>query len=189
MNQKEWREYCLANGLCVSCHKPSDTGKQYCSECAEKHRRWNAEQRQFYILKGICPVCRTNNLIGDEKTCAECRAAKALRDKKRNPQRLYINKAERRKMFKAQKRCTICGTLLTDDKYTTCEICREKRRSDYALYKGQDRSHRASKQQCYICGSYDLVDGKNLCKLCYKRIIKNTEKMWDARRKDNTKDE
>lgn len=184
MTNHEWRAYCLENGLCVSCHKPSDTGKQYCSACAEKNRKQNAEQREFYIANGICPVCRTNNLVGEEKTCAECRAKRAERDKNRNKSEWSIQKAEQRRRRISNGLCIVCGKPLNEEKHSTCASCREKRRDKYNILYGKDRSNRSVRGQCYICGSRDLVDGQKLCILCYKRTVKNTKKMNEARKKD-----
>ncbi len=192
MTREEWRTYCLENGLCISCHKPSDTGKQYCSECARRNRERNAEQREFYLSKGICPVCRKNDLISDEKTCAECKAKRVGRDQKYYAENVLSLNAERRKRrrkMREENRCVNCGRILdaSSRQHSTCILCREKRRNDYAKSKSKDRNKRPSKSMCYICGSADLVDGKNICTLCYHRIMKNTKKMWEARRKDDEK--
>ena len=183
MTNKEWYAYCIEYGLCVSCHQPSDTGKRYCTTCAEKNRQRNIEQREAYIDKGICPVCRTNNLIGEEKTCAECKAKQAERNSKRSVQKIYYYNAERRKRLKAQNCCVSCGVPIDIAGHTLCSKCREKRRNDYAKTEAIDRPHRLDRGRCYICGSKDLMDGQKLCRLCYKRLLKNTQKMWDAKRK------
>jgi len=185
MTNKEWYAYCVDNGLCVSCHQPVSDGKRYCPDCVRRNRQRNNEQREAYIAKGICPVCRTNDLHGDEKTCVECKAKMASRNSNRSVQKIYFYNAERRKRLKAENKCIICGEPIGDVRHSTCEKCREKRRQEYAQSNAHiDRAHRADRGRCYICGSRDLADGHRLCKLCYKRTLKNTEKMWSARRKD-----
>ena len=185
MTNQEWYAYCIENNLCVSCHKPNDRGgKRYCSECAKKNSQRNEEQRQFYISMGICPICRKNTLVGSMKSCDECRADRAAKKSERtSSQKIYFYNAERRRRLKEQHRCITCGSQLPKgDTHSTCERCREKRREQYQEKYSQQRKHWPSKNKCYICGSPDLPDGKNICTLCYKRILKNTEKMHEARR-------
>ena len=183
MTSREWIKYCIENGLCVSCHKPSDTGKQYCSECAEKVSERNRDRRTFYLNAGICPVCGRNDLVGEERVCAECKAKQIERNQQRDNRNVYSYVKERRKRFKEQGRCVVCGTVLTNRGYTTCPSCREKRRQDYAITKSAHRERRIAKGQCYICGSPDLAEGQKLCVLCYKRQLKNVHKMLTNRKK------
>ena len=190
MNSREWYAHCIKNNLCVACHKPNDReGKRYCTECAKKNSKRNEDQRQFYISMGVCPICRSNTLVGGMKSCDECRADRAAKQAERmTPQKIRAYNEERRKRFKAQHRCITCGAQLPEgDIHSTCERCREKRRDEYAVKKSQQRRQRSLHNKCYICGSSDLVDGKEICTLCYKRILKNTEKMNQARRKSKNR--
>ena len=186
MTRHEWLKYCIENKLCVSCHEPSDTGRQLCSECAGKQRHRMKARRDFYLAAGICPVCGINDIKGDEKSCPECRAKRAEYDRQRDNKKVYSYTKEKRKIWREQGRCVSCGAELTvyDKGHSTCSDCREKRRNVYAANESVRREKRTDQGECYICGSKDLADGQKLCVLCYKRTLKNTKKMWDARRKD-----
>ena len=187
MNNKEWYLHCIEYGLCVACHKPNDRaadGKRYCSECAKKNTERNNDQRMFYLSMGICPICRTNTLMGDMRSCDECRADRAAKKTEQSAHKIYAYNAERRKRFREQHRCISCGADIPEfDSHSTCEKCREKRRTKYAEQRSKERKHRPSENKCYICGSTDLLDGKNICTECYERILKNTKKMHEARRR------
>ena len=183
MTSREWIKYCIEHGLCVSCHKPTDTGKQYCSECAEKVKQRNRDRREFYLNAGICPICGRNDLVGEERVCEECKAKQAERDKKRDKSKVYSYTKERRKRLKAQGRCVICGAVLEQRGYTSCPSCREKRRKEYEETESVHREQRISKGLCYICGSPDLAEGQKLCVLCYKRAKKNASKIHSTRGK------
>lgn len=56
-------------GLCVNCGKILDTDGVKCKECCHKVNQGKRDTFNWYKDNGVCPICRKNNLFGDEK-CA-----------------------------------------------------------------------------------------------------------------------
>lgn len=61
-------------GLCVNCGKPLDIAGVKCSKCRDRTNKDRRELISWYKENGICPICRKNNLFGNEKECIECSA-------------------------------------------------------------------------------------------------------------------
>ena len=61
-------------GLCVECGKPLNGEKLKCRDCRERINANRKELAHWYQDNGICPECRHNNLMGDERVCPECSA-------------------------------------------------------------------------------------------------------------------
>ena len=74
------------------------------------------EDRIFYQSLGICPRCKRNRILGDEKNCPECRAKNAetqARHRERNRDRHNANENASHMMryfrLKEQGLCPKCG--------------------------------------------------------------------------------
>lgn len=61
-------------GLCIECGKPLNGEKLKCRDCRERINANRKELVRWYQDNGICPECRQNNLMGDERVCPECSA-------------------------------------------------------------------------------------------------------------------
>ena len=92
---------------------------------------YETEIRQYYRKIGKCPYCHgRNKLMGDEKMCPECRAAKWISKQSyiaRHPEyRTKNNESAQalRDFRKANQMCISCGENLPDSKYTRCQRCR-----------------------------------------------------------------
>ena len=121
------------NGLCPRCGKELDREGHYCSTCLQKNNDYQNETRAFLKSIGICPICRKEQLYGDERRCLECKAktfgyVKPLTEEqkirygnnfKEYQRNLYRERAE-------QNICTKCGKRKAKHNRKKCEICLEK---------------------------------------------------------------
>lgn len=140
MTQKELSarhyRYRKDHGLCQRCGNVLDgTNKSYCTKCVEKVRKNQRENRKFYISIGICPICKKNQLFGDEKSCPECKA-------KRMKYKTSTDKYRERNRIKSKEihlkcietgTCTRCRKRKAVYNRKKCEICLEKDRVYQAL--------------------------------------------------------
>lgn len=89
---------------------------------------------KFYQSLGICPSCRKNGLMGDEKMCPECLAYFAMKNK----EYYDINGRKNKDSFNKSRReihqyriehhlCTRCGVKISSSK-KKCPKCLEKDR-------------------------------------------------------------
>lgn len=76
MNTKIY-QYRKDNNLCVSCGCPTNNSYVMCDDCREKDNQRRKANIAYYLKIHICPVCRKNTIMGQEKTCVECKAKSA----------------------------------------------------------------------------------------------------------------
>ena len=97
------------------------------------------EDIAFYHNLGICPRCRTNTIMGEEKYCPECRAKQAIyMQALRNDLSRYEKEREKIKEYnkiRVQTRkekgiCIECGFRRAKYNRVRCEICLEKNKTD-----------------------------------------------------------
>lgn len=168
----------IAEGRCGQCGKINDRpNRALCSECTKKDIERQTEIRKWYREQGFCPKCKKNKLMGDEKTCVECRAADAnlhqkIRDN--NTKAYNAHMATYHKSLydkrKEQGLCPVCGKPNKDKRYITCPICRDKknRRTQPKFL----REERIKNGLCIWCDN----PVKNGYKICEKHYQMNCEK-------------
>lgn len=86
--------------------------------------------KHYYKHIGICPNCRRERLIGDEKSCPECRAkAYAYRLKRDRDRYNQVHAIWSKKTYadrKAKGLCTRCGKRKAKQGQFRCEYCISK---------------------------------------------------------------
>lgn len=186
--------------LCLNCGAPLDRNGSLCSTCRDLRNERVREDRKYFKEIGICPRCKKNKILGDEKSCPECQAySYSLITPKRMENREHYNEIQKeykRKLYEKRKDqgiCTICGGAISDKRYSTCNACREKqaenkRRRNSTLFESRDE--RVKNGICFFCNNH-IVDGYKVCqkhldmcreKLKYPNCIKyreNAKKMND----------
>ena len=182
-------------GLCTKCFKPledSRLGKSTCENCAAKRRASNTTSWIFYQSIGICPRCTKNKIIGDEKSCLECRAmmaekkAKKMKDANIRQHSNEVHNAWQRRHIaelREQGMCTKCGKRQADKGYKRCGICRAKQR-DYCrekrLQKDSIKQIRLNNGLCIWCDT-PQKEGYKICEQHYQGLLEKRAKV------DNTK--
>jgi len=73
-----------AAGLCVSCGKPSMSGKVLCEKCREKNNSRVLERQRYLISKGICRQCGQANVLPGHIRCADCLKEEAKQKRMKN---------------------------------------------------------------------------------------------------------
>ena len=141
------------------------------------------ETRAFYKSIGLCPRCGKNRVIGNEKTCPECRAKSAEYQKKWREQHLdeYNQKqnVSHRNLYQKRKEaglCTRCGKRKSLHNTLLCGICRDKRK----IYREEKRvqsekltrNERLEHGLCYFCGAEPLP-GFKTCEKHHKIFAQN----------------
>ena len=135
-DNKRWKklyERRKAKGECPRCGNTKDREGHYCKACAENHRAYSNETRAFLRSVGICPQCRKNSLIGEQKVCMECLAYQAeYRAKNKKP----LTEERKRKTSECFKKrywgrvekgvCTNCGKFKPAIGKRKCVVCLEK---------------------------------------------------------------
>lgn len=178
----------IAEGRCGQCGKINDrTGKSTCSECAKKDVINQTETRNWYRNHGYCPRCKKNKLMGQEKTCVECRAKDAeskARERERETQEDKDKRNEyariRYKVKQSAGVCPRCGRKMTKNT-SACESCLEKNRTGTPVSEnGKDR---VKMGLCYWCG----VPVKPGYKVCEKHYQMNCEKAKKTNREKMSK--
>lgn len=156
-------------------------GKTMCAECAEKVRKYHAENRAWAKEHNFCPRCMKNKLMGQEKICIECLADAAIINKRSreknygNNHNYYVMDIAR---LKERGICRGCRKNKVAEGHTYCQGClakkRIRRRRDYQRETKDfiPRSERRSFNLCYRCG--DILDSnKGLCQKCSVDVAKN----------------
>lgn len=185
------------NNLCIICFNPIEKdriGKTICQSCTTKRNKYSKESRQFFASIGICPRCTKNKIIGDEKSCIECRAIDASRKQKfRENNRASYNEYSKEYQKKAYRSfidkglCPRCsGKRKIDPGYKSCSICRAKSRDKdrIARYSKKIKEKRIEKGLCVWCDN-PIKSGYKICEYHYNMNIEklNNEKCRNARNK------
>lgn len=105
------------------------------------------------------------------KTCAVC----AMKNRESN--------RRRRARWAAEGRCRSCGRELTDERYVTCELCRNVRGVRRSEGMKARRLAWKAEGKCQECGVRWAEAGKTMCKPCLK-ALKERQKRNDP---DNAK--
>lgn len=192
--QREYIANTQKNGKCVICKKKLDRSGWLCINCNDKRNKKAKNDRDFFISIGICPQCRKNQIIGDEKQCLECSAKNFSYNKKRR-EKLgsdFFNRQHKewsKKKYQEDKEkgvCTRCRKRKADDGYSTCSMCRAKSRK-YRQSKEKPKINRADRYKiglCYFCDK-PVEKGYKVCEYHHKKNIENSmcEKSVKAREK------
>lgn len=182
-------------GLCVACGKELDRAGLKCFDCLQKSNKADRDTYHWLQENSICPVCRKNRLMNNEKSCLECRARKT----NNNAIRMNRNEQELRKKIairdsnKYTKRkslglCVACGKD-NDSEFAVCKECRIKRngrrkRKNINQTGLSLRKERIVKGLCYWCGE-PVKKGYKLCEPHYQHMVSmaHSEKNKIAREK------
>lgn len=190
MYQKRMLSKRRENGLCLNCGKPLDRDGAYCVSCNDKRNADNVAMRLCYIKSGVCPICRSEPILGSEKSCPECRAKsseKRAENRSQNKQKYNENHRNySRSKYQERKEngiCTRCGKRKAKAGYSTCEMCQFKNREYKRIKYGRkpDRTERIEYGICYFCEN-PIKDGYKVCEKHYEMNVKklNNEKCRQA---------
>lgn len=170
------------NGLCVKCGNKLDRKGALCVSCKDKMGEDKRITYHWYQDAGICPVCKVNSILGDEKTCPECRAYKANQaDARRNRDRDKYNlqmRSLKKKMYyirKEQGLCVCCGKELPNLDFVRCKKCRNYNKERKRISREKDGripnqgKERINKGLCYFCENKAKL-GYKVCDVHYKEI-------------------
>ena len=128
-----------SEGLCVDCGgeiEEERKGKARCKKCADKNNEGQRLDRAAYIKNGICPLCKTRRLVGDEHRCYECRVKDSKRVKRYQDKEKAIDPIgytrkrtesckRTRQKYASQGLCVNCGRVKSEE-YRLCEKCRQR---------------------------------------------------------------
>ena len=168
---------------CASCGSKLDRDGCYCQSCIEKRREEGKVSRIFYQSIGICPECKKNKIMGDEKSCPECRAKDAeYKVNERRKKRDKINDIQRRCRIRTYNRlieyglCTRCGGTRDDKRYKMCSRCRAKKNEQRKRRRTTgERERRVQSGLCFFCGQ-PALNGYKTCEKHYKMCVDNANK-------------
>lgn len=162
--------------ICPRCGKKRDREGYYCIECAEKKRKYEKENRDFYRKNHICTECGKEKVYGDDKICFECRIKYNARRKpptdiQKENFKKYQNNLYRQRAEKGI--CTKCGKKKADFGKKKCAAClikdREAQRRQREKKGVNIKEYRKEHHLCYHCGEpIDLKSGQ-LCSRCLER--------------------
>lgn len=173
---KQWKENRKSQGLCVGCGKPIDRDGTYCAECRKKINTKTRETRKWYLEHNICPICRKNDLLGDETICPECRAQSTnniLSKRNRSEYNAYHSEWSRNTYRKRKELgiCVKCGKRKATEANVTCALCRSKyNETRRARARTSDRSDRIKNGVCYFCNN-PVKEGYKVCEKHYKMNV------------------
>lgn len=147
MARKELREKRVAQGMCAECGGTLDTDRYTCSRCLERNRKKYRETKRWYVEHGICPICRKENIFGEEESCPECRA----KHMNKHSERLRLMTEEEREEYKTKSR-------------ERSEECNRKR-------------YRENKEKgiCVRCNKRKAQEGRAQCSICLAKERRETE--------------
>lgn len=177
---------------CWVCGKPKDRDGYYCSICLEKKNADERESKKLMISLGICPSCKKNTIMGDERQCPECRAKEAdrmarKRAENREEYQAYHNQY-RNKLYEERKKnglCPRCGKTPDDSRYKMCSSCRNKKTTNRRKKQGiKRRSDRTINGICYFCDN-PVKKGYKVCEKHYQMNLEksHSKKANEAREK------
>lgn len=181
-------------GLCVECGKPLDTNTVKCKECTERINRNRRELEHWYQSNGICPECRQNNLMGDERICLECSAKRYSQRIARyntNPEEFKAKDRAEQKKTRARRiekgLCTKCGKVRANNGYKTCTKCRIKarnaKRNKQKDCKVEKKKDWVVNGKCWFCGE-PVFNHTKLCEFHYNKSLEYVKKSVEVRHKN-----
>lgn len=183
-------------GLCVNCGKPLDIAGVKCSKCRDRANKDRRELISWYKENGICPICRKNNLFGNEKECIECSAkryAKRMTCYNLNPEKFKekdrIEQKKIREKRAANGLCVYCGKVKSDENFKTCTKCRNKQKIKKRIrdakknYKLDIKREWVMNGKCWFCGE-PVYNHSKLCKEHYIKSLVYAKKSKEARIKN-----
>ena len=183
-------------GLCINCGKPLDIAGVKCSKCRDRANKDRRELISCYKENGICPICRKNNLFGDEKECIECSAkryAKRMTRYNLNPEKFKekdrIEQKKIREKRAANGLCVYCGKVKSDKNFKTCAKCRNKQKIKKRIrdakknYKLDIKREWVMNGKCWFCGE-PVYNHSKLCKEHYIKSLVYAKKSKEARIKN-----
>lgn len=189
------REKLIDDGLCPACGKTNDTDGYYCKKCTDERKEYSKLYYAGYQQAGVCPKCRKNSILGDEKTCPECRAiyAEAMTKyikKNREQWNEYQKKMHKKAVNERREKglCVRCGRKREDQRFKNCERCRktmrEQSRDKREKLNITSREYRRENGLCFFCGE-PVVDGLKVCERCRQRnkAAANSENAVKARQR------
>ena len=113
----------------------------------------------YYLRNGNGPrCCGLRKVEPGKSTCAVC--AEMVRESNR----------KRRAKWAAEGRCHSCGRELTDDRYVTCELCRNVRGKRRSQYMKERREAWKAEGKCAQCGERWAEPGKTMCMQCLNEL-------------------
>lgn len=113
----------------------------------------------YYLRNGNCPRCSGMRKVEPGKsTCAVC--ARKVRE----------SSQKRRDLWREEGRCHSCGRELTDDRFVTCELCRNVRGVRRSRAGKEKRLAWKAAGKCAECGERWAEAGKTMCKPCLKAL-------------------
>lgn len=168
-------------GLCVDCGNPAENGACRCLKCSTNKNNEKALNYRLYQSYGVCPICKVNSIIGDEKTCPECRATSVeySNDWHRKNRDQY-NQTHRTwaKMEYANRKelgiCTRCGKRKSINGRVMCGICADKARKQKEKKRSSamTKSERIENGICYFCDN-PVKKGYKVCEEHYQKNLEN----------------
>lgn len=181
-------------GLCVECGKPLNGEKLKCRDCQERINANRKELAHWYQDNGICPECRHNNLMGDERVCPECSAKRYSQRIARynaNPEKFKARDRLEQKKIRTRRAekglCVKCGKVKADSKYKTCTKCRIKarnaKRNKQKDCKVELKREWVANGRCWFCGE-PVYNHSKLCKEHYIKSLVYVKKSKEARIKN-----
>lgn len=174
---KRFYERRKENVQCVKCGKKIDRDGALCIDCLKKTNYEHRTTRRLYQKHRICPRCRKNSLIGDEKNCLEC-SAKHYEQFVTKREKGHYNEIHREWSKRTHYEmielgiCTRCRKRNADNGYKTCGICRAKIRESKCKNYKPSRSERFEQGLCYFCDN-PIKQGYKVCDFHYEQNVKN----------------
>ena len=187
----------IEKGLCGRCGKPMDKDGKRCKNCLKNDSEEKKASRRYYISMGVCPVCKTEILFGDEKTCIMCRAKryKSLDDEKKKEANEYHKRWEKQKRKEREESglCVYCGKHKPENGKKGCRNClnrrmlvQRKRRGE--SYKIAEKRERVNNGFCWFCGK-PVKEGYRTCEEHYKMCVENVTGENASRTREKMKKE
>lgn len=170
--------------MCIRCGKETGRKGIYCSECAEKMKKYQHETRRWCIENHICMHCLKEKTFGNEHTCLKCRTKIMLRKSNTSEEQRKKDNESSKKSHKktyneriANNLCTCCGKRPPETGKRKCRICLEKDNAIHRRirYKGV-REYREENNLCRYCGKPIDVKNSKLCNTCLEKCEENGKK-------------
>lgn len=181
-------------GLCVECGKPLNGEKLKCRDCRERINANRKELVHWYQDNGICPECRKNNLVGDERVCPECSAkrySQVIARYNANPEEFKAKDRAEQKKIRTRRiekgMCVKCGKVKADEGFKTCTKCRTKarnaKRNKPKSYKYEQKKYWVANGRCWLCGE-EVFNRSKLCETHYMKSLEYVRRSKEARYKN-----